>query len=82
MTILLLGAAGFVGSRAAVELIEVDIRIDLICIPYELAPRSAGDIAICCASTEKAEKLLGWKAVRTIEDACRDAWRWEKNCGE
>jgi UDP-glucose 4-epimerase len=26
-----------------------------------------------------AEEKMGWKAVRTVEDAVRDAWNWEQN---
>ena len=37
----------------------------------------AGDIAVCYAETKKAERELGWKARRTVEEMCRDAWRFE-----
>jgi len=45
----------------------------------KIAPRRPGDIATCYASTEKAKKELGWKTAKTIEDACADTWRWQKN---
>jgi len=48
-------------------------------VPYVIAPRRSGDIAECYAGTEKALRLLGWKAERTLEDMCRDAWRFQKN---
>ena len=31
------------------------------------------------AACDKAEKLLGWKAEKTLEDMCRDAWNFEKS---
>ena len=46
-------------------------------IPYEIAPRRAGDIAVCYADPAKAERLLGWKAEKDIDDMCRDTWRWQ-----
>jgi UDP-glucose 4-epimerase len=46
-------------------------------ILYEFADRRLGDVAACYASVEKAERLLGWKATKTIEDACQDTWRWQ-----
>lgn len=46
-------------------------------VPYTLAPRRPGDIAACYADPALAERLLGWKARRGIEDMCRDAWRWQ-----
>ena len=48
-------------------------------IPYEIAPRRAGDIATCYAATEKAARLLHWHAEKTLEDMCRDAWRWQQS---
>lgn len=46
-------------------------------ISYELAPRRLGDVASCYASSEKAMKELGWSATKTVDDACRDSWRWQ-----
>lgn len=48
-------------------------------IPYKIAPRRPGDIAICYASTDKARELLGWEAELGIEEMCADAWNWQKN---
>lgn len=45
-------------------------------INYQIAPRRLGDIDSYFSNPEKAEKELGWKAERTIEDMCRDAWRF------
>lgn len=49
-----------------------------IAIPYVIAPRRSGDIAQCYADTQKAELLLGWKVEKTLEDMCRDSWRFER----
>lgn len=48
-------------------------------LPYEIKPRRAGDIAACYASSEKAERELGWKAEYDLEKMCRDQWNWQKN---
>lgn len=48
-------------------------------LPYAILPRRAGDIASCYASSEKAERELGWKAEYGIEEMCRDQWNWQKN---
>jgi UDP-glucose 4-epimerase len=47
-------------------------------IPFRFAPRRPGDVAESYASTDKAERLFGWKAERSLEDMCRDAWRWQR----
>ncbi len=41
-------------------------------LPYEIAPRRAGDLAKVFADASKAERELGWKAELTIADAMRD----------
>ena len=43
-------------------------------IPYVIDPRRPGDIAACWADTEKARRLLGWQAARSLEQMCRDSW--------
>jgi len=46
-------------------------------IPYEIGPRRAGDIATCYAEPTFAEKELGWKAEKNMDDMCRDSWKWQ-----
>ncbi len=46
-------------------------------IPYVIAPRRPGDIAECYSDPSKAEKVLGWKAEKNLDDMCRDAWNWQ-----
>ena len=48
-------------------------------IPYKIAPRRAGDVAICYADPSKANKELNWKAERSLAQMCEDSWRWQKN---
>lgn len=48
-------------------------------IKYKVCPRRAGDIATCYAEPSFAQKELGWKATKNIEDMCNDTWRWQKN---
>ena len=48
-------------------------------VPYELVDRREGDIAANWCDPARAERLLGWKASRTIDDMCRDAWNFESN---
>ncbi len=46
-------------------------------LPYEVVPRRAGDVAACWADPAYAEKVLGWRATRTMQTMCEDAWRWQ-----
>lgn len=47
-------------------------------VPYRISPRRPGDIATCYSDPSKAERELGWKAMRGLPEMMRDAWRWQK----
>lgn len=47
-------------------------------VPYRIASRRPGDIAICYADPSKAERDLGWKARRGLSEMMRDTWRWQQ----
>ncbi len=46
-------------------------------IPVKIAPRRPGDVAACWADPSLAQKVLGWKATRGIDEMCADGWRWQ-----
>ncbi len=46
-------------------------------LPYVIAPRRPGDIDACWADPTLAERELGWKAKRNLDDMCRDSWNWQ-----
>ncbi len=48
-------------------------------VPYAIVDRRPGDVAACYADPALAEKLLGWKAKRGIDEMCRDGWNWQQN---
>jgi len=48
-------------------------------VPYQVAPRRAGDIAACYADPALARQLLDWRAQRGLEAMCQDAWNWQVN---
>ena len=45
-------------------------------LAYKIMDRRPGDIAECYADTEKAERVLGWKAQYGIEEMCEDSWKF------
>ncbi len=51
-------------------------------VPYQLVARRAGDIAACYADASLAERELGWKALRNVEQMCVDSWRWQTTATE
>jgi UDP-glucose 4-epimerase len=65
------------GSGASVlEVIETYSRVSGRPVPYEIVPPRPGDVALSFADVSKAAGQLGWRAERSLEDACRDSWRW------
>lgn len=48
-------------------------------VPYRIVARRAGDIACCYADPERAAKLIGWQAEKTLVEMCRDTWHWQHN---
>ena len=46
-------------------------------IPYKIVQRRVGDVAESWASTEYAERVLGWKAQYNLNHMCEDTWRWQ-----
>lgn len=48
-------------------------------VKYKIVERRPGDVAICYSEPTKAKKELGWEATKTLEDMCRDSWRYIEN---
>jgi len=46
-------------------------------IPHKIVERRPGDIDVSQCSPEKANRELNWKAEKTLEDICRDSYRWK-----
>ena len=64
-------------GTSVMELVNAFIRVNGADVPYEIAERRPGDLAVCYADASKAERELGWKAMLDIEDMVRDAWNFE-----
>ena len=47
-----------------------------VAVPYVIGARREGDLACVYANAEKAEKLLGWRAEKSVADMCRDSWNF------
>ena len=68
------------GTGTGYSVLDIIHNFEKACgkqIPYKITPRRPGDIDMCYADPSKAEKELGWKAVRGIDKMCEDAWRWQ-----
>ncbi len=52
-------------------------KVNNTAVPFEFAPRRAGDVAISYADNSRAVDELGWKPERNLEDMLADSWRWQ-----
>lgn len=66
-------------GTSVLELVQAFEEANGVKVPYRIAPRRPGDLAVCYADASKAFRELGWKAERTVLDMVRDAWNFEKN---
>ncbi|NCA95940.1 MAG: UDP-glucose 4-epimerase, partial [Methanomicrobia archaeon] len=66
-------------GTSVLELVKAFEKVNGIKIPYAIGPRRDGDIDENYANCDKALKEINWKAKLTIEDCCRDAWKWQKD---
>ncbi len=62
---------------SVLDLLHTFERVNGLRVPYRIAPRRPGDIATCYADPAKAAELLHWQTKRSLDDMCRDAWRWQ-----
>jgi UDP-glucose 4-epimerase len=63
---------------SVMELVNAFQKVNGVKLNYKIAPRRAGHVTAVWADPSKANKELGWKAQRTIEETLKAAWTWEK----
>ena len=62
---------------SVLEMIETFKRVNNVDVPYKIVDRRPGDIAMCYSDPSKAEKELGFKATKSLDDMCRDGWNYQ-----
>ncbi len=64
-------------GHTVLELVAAFEKVAGAKVSREFAARREGDIVKSFADCGLAARELKWKAARSIEEMCRDAWRWE-----
>ena len=64
---------------SVLDIVNTFEKVNNIKVPYKYAERRAGDLACYFADPTKAEKELGFKTTKTLDDMCRDSWNYQKN---
>ncbi len=70
-----------VGTGRGTSVLELIAAFSAACgkqVPWQGVARRAGDLAMYYADASCAEKILGWKATRSVEQMCADTWRWQQ----
>lgn len=67
---------------SVLELVHTFETVNGVKVPYRIAPRREGDLPCVYADPRRAEEILGWHAEKTLEDMCRDAWRFQLHLKE
>ena len=65
-------------GSSVLELKNTFEQVNNIQIPFEFAPRRAGDTAVSFADNARAVKELGWKPQYDLKDMLQDSWNWQK----
>ena len=63
---------------SVMELVDTFQKVNNLKLNYKIAPRRAGDVTSVWCDPTIAEKKLGWKAQRTLDETLASAWAWEK----
>ena len=65
-------------GSSVLEVIKTFEKINQLHLSYKIVERRKGDITAAYADTTLANKELGWKAEKTLEEALHSAWRWQQ----
>jgi len=63
---------------SVLELVNHFMSVSGVALNYRVGPRRPGDVEKTFADPTKANKVMGWRASRSIDQALTDAWNWEK----
>ena len=64
---------------SVLELVNAFEKVNGVKLNYRFAPRRPGDVTAIWADPSLANRELGWKAGRSVEETLAAAWAWEKH---
>ncbi len=67
------------GGRSVREVLSAIKRVTGREVPSRMAPPRAGDPPELVADPTRAEKLLNWKAKRSLDEIVATAWKWDEH---
>ncbi len=64
---------------SVLEMVDAFEKAAGVTVKYQIAPRRAGDIAMCWSNPAKAAAELNWHAELGLAEMMADTWHWQKN---
>lgn len=68
-------------GNSVLELIHTFESVSGKKLNYQIGPRREGDVVAVWGDVQKANRVLGWKASRSLREGLEDAWRWQQKIG-
>lgn len=65
-------------GHSVLEVVKAFEKVAGLSLAYNIAKRREGDVEKIWSDTTRSKDLLGWETEKTLEDALRDAWRWQQ----
>jgi UDP-glucose 4-epimerase len=65
-------------GSSVLEVINAFEKVSDTKLNYKIVDRREGDITAAYADTHKANTVLGWKSIFSLEEALLSAWKWEQ----
>ncbi len=63
---------------SVLDLVNTFMKVNNVNVKYEIKERRPGDIDACYADPSYAYEKLGWKAEKSVEQMCKDAYNFVK----
>jgi UDP-glucose 4-epimerase len=63
---------------SVLELINTFEEVNAVKVNYSIGPRREGDVEKIYAQSDKVNSIMKWTPEKTMADALRDAWNWQK----
>jgi UDP-glucose 4-epimerase len=67
---------------SVLEVVNTFQAVNGVGLPYIIGPPRPGDVVSVYADTTRCREVLGWSARLGLDDALRDAWRWQQQLAE
>lgn len=63
---------------SVLEIVNSFQEVNDVIIPHTFTPRRDGDLETCYCDPSHTYNILEWKTEKTIEDMCKDAWKFQR----